>query len=42
MFILFEGEVGVYVDGKCVAMLRDGKVFGERALAKDEKRTATI
>jgi CRP-like cAMP-binding protein len=44
MYILFSGEVGVYVgDGeKCVAILKDSKVFGERALEHDDKRGATI
>lgn len=33
MYILFKGEVGVYVsENNCVATLNDGKVFGERAL----------
>jgi CRP-like cAMP-binding protein len=45
MYILFHGEVGIYVDDKferCVAVLKDNKVFGERALETDEKRGATI
>ena len=43
MYILFSGEVGVYVnDNKCVAVLKDNKVFGEIALETDEKRGATI
>ena len=44
MFILLNGEVGVYVgyDDTCVAVLKDNKVFGERALEHDDKRTATI
>lgn len=43
MYILYQGEVGVYVsEDKCVAILKDSKVFGERALETDEKRGATI
>lgn len=44
MYILFQGEVGIYVgdDEKCVAILKDGKVFGERALDTNDKRGATI
>lgn len=43
MYILFAGEVGIYIsDAKCVAVLRDSKVFGERALDNDDLRGATI
>lgn len=43
MYILYSGEVGVYVtETVCVAHLKDNKVFGERALETDEKRGATI
>lgn len=44
MYILFEGEVGVYLgeDDNCVAVLKDNKVFGERALETDDLRGATI
>lgn len=35
--------MGVYTSKvKCVATLKDSKVFGERALETDEKRGATI
>ena len=45
MFILYSGEVGVYINDdhtKCVAILNENKVFGEAALEKDDKRNATI
>ena len=47
MYILFQGEVGIYVNGseeedKCVAILKDNKIFGERALETDETRGATV
>lgn len=42
MYILFSGEVGVYMDNKCIAVLKEGKVFGERALETDEVRSATV
>jgi CRP-like cAMP-binding protein len=46
MFILYSGEVGVYIDDrhttKCVAVLNENKVFGETALIKNDKRSATI
>jgi CRP-like cAMP-binding protein len=45
MYILFSGEVGIYVGDeseKCVAVLKDSKVFGERALETDDKRGATV
>lgn len=46
MYILFSGEVGIYIgegsDIKCVATLKDSKVFGERALDTNDKRGATI
>jgi hypothetical protein len=33
MYILFKGEVGVYInEDKCVATLKADSVFGERAL----------
>ncbi|CDW88204.1 UNKNOWN [Stylonychia lemnae] len=37
-------EVGIYVNEEetCVAVLKDSKVFGERALENDDKRGATI
>ena len=44
MYILFQGEVGIYINANesCVATLKDNKVFGERALENDDKRGATI
>jgi CRP-like cAMP-binding protein len=43
MYILFSGEVGVYLtENKCLAQLKENKVFGERALDTKEKRGATI
>lgn len=50
MYILFQGEVGIYVtssntedsEEKCVAILKDNKIFGERALDTDERRGATV
>lgn len=44
MYLLFQGEVGIYVadENHCVATLKDSKVFGERALETDDKRGATI
>lgn len=44
MYILFQGEVGIYVgeENNCVATLKDSKVFGERAMETDDKRGATI
>lgn len=41
MYLLLTGEVGIYVDDQlqnCIAVLTDGKVFGERALETDDKR----
>jgi CRP-like cAMP-binding protein len=37
MFILYSGEVGVYVDNECknpLAVISENKVFGETALEK--------
>jgi len=45
MFILYSGEVGIYLDPecqKCVANLQKNKVFGEAALEKNDKRGATV
>ena len=45
MFIVYQGEVGVYVDNecsKCVAVLNENKIFGESALDKNMKRSATV
>lgn len=43
MYILYQGEVKVYVDGdKLVTQLKENKVLGERALDTEEKRMATI
>lgn len=47
-YILYEGEVQVFVDGECKATLQasqtknTAQVFGERALLKDEARAATV
>jgi CRP-like cAMP-binding protein len=41
MYCLIEGEVGIYIDIECVnciAVLKENKVFGERALENDDKR----
>lgn len=45
MFVIFSGEVGVYIgeeNDKCVATLGANKVFGEKALENDSRRGATI
>jgi CRP-like cAMP-binding protein len=45
MFILYSGEVGVFIDDDCktcVATLKENRVFGEAALEKGDKRSATI
>mmetsp|Transcript_34061 Transcript_34061/g.33255 ORF Transcript_34061/g.33255 Transcript_34061/m.33255 type:complete len:94 (+) Transcript_34061:798-1079(+) len=45
MFIIYEGEVGIYVDDQsenCVATLTENKVFGETALEKGGVRSATV
>ncbi|CDW76421.1 cyclic nucleotide-binding domain containing protein [Stylonychia lemnae] len=45
MFILYSGDVGIYLDQecqKCVATLQSDKVFGEAALEKNDKRGATV
>jgi CRP-like cAMP-binding protein len=46
MFILYSGEVGVYVEDRhitrCVAVLNENNVFGEAALIRNDKRSATI
>jgi CRP-like cAMP-binding protein len=39
MYIIIKGEVGVYVDethSNCIAILKENKVFGERALETEE------
>ena len=41
-YILFEGEVNVFVKNQFVAMLRSGVIFGETALDNDERWSATI
>lgn len=43
MYLLITGEVGVYIDPECkncIAVLKENKVFGERALETDDKRLA--
>ena len=45
MFIIYSGEVGVYLDNecqRCIATLNENKVFGETALDRDDKRGASI
>jgi len=47
MYLVFEGEVGIYVKDiftslKQVATLRENKVFGERSLETEDKRAATV
>jgi CRP-like cAMP-binding protein len=45
MYILISGEVGVYLDSECkncIAILKENKVFGERALETSEKRFSII
>lgn len=41
MYLIIKGEVGVYIDeelSNCIAVLKENKLFGERALDNDEKR----
>lgn len=41
MYVLFKGSVGVYIDAEyknCIVILKENKVFGERALETDDKR----
>ena len=47
MYIIFSGEIGIYTgvndfEDKCAAILKDNKVFGERAMETDENRVATV
>lgn len=48
MFIILQGEAGVYLDTKkffenaCVATLVSGQVFGERALTEKTPRNASV
>ena len=45
MYIVYKGEVGVYIDNEmkvCVVVLKATKVIGEAALEKDEVRSASI
>lgn len=45
MYILVQGEVGVYIDEECqncIAVLRENKVFGERALETDDRRYGNL
>lgn len=41
MYLLIDGEVGIYIEESltnCIAVLKENKVFGERALETDDKR----
>ena len=45
MYCLIKGEVAVFIDtemNNCIVTLKENKVFGERALEHDDKRTASI
>ena len=43
MFIIFEGEVGVYLTPEVrIATLGKNKIFGERALQMQEERNADV
>lgn len=44
MYIIVKGEVGIYIDPEnknCIAILKENKVFGERALETDDRRYVT-
>ena len=44
MFLIFQGEVDVFAtdEDKLTCKLHQNQVFGERALEKDDRRTATV
>jgi cyclic nucleotide-binding protein len=42
MYLLFDGMLGVEIDGKEVAHVGPGSILGERALLEGGKRTATL
>jgi CRP-like cAMP-binding protein len=45
MYILYQGEVGVYGDIECknqFATIKPNEVFGEKALENDNRRGASI
>ena len=42
MYLIKEGEVGVFIDGSSLAVLGPGEIFGEISLFYNIKRTATI
>lgn len=41
-FVLVEGTVAVSSEGKAVAVLRPGSVFGEMAMLENQPRNATV
>eukprot|EP00928_Gymnodinium_smaydae_P083409 TRINITY_DN66640_c0_g1_i2.p1 TRINITY_DN66640_c0_g1~~TRINITY_DN66640_c0_g1_i2.p1 ORF type:complete len:1004 (+),score=190.38 TRINITY_DN66640_c0_g1_i2:26-3037(+) len=41
-YVIAEGEVRVLKDGVCVATLKNGACFGERALLFEERRSASV